>query len=199
MGHNKQLPAAYENAKFQGGYIDFIPHSTQLERQVGPSRKSLLEDLFFYFRTYPGFLGSNNPTDFDLFTRKIIASHYMKLSEFILAVIRHVRNKLTRKYSFEVLDISKVESQWSDIQSLQRGPFVKHVAAPNSYGGHTPSPDTAMEGQDRGFPVPLPPIHKPSCRGRVLELFYYCSDEYCREPARSQRTAAIAPGHRKVR
>ncbi|KIW21367.1 hypothetical protein PV08_01947 [Exophiala spinifera] len=105
---------------YKGGYRDFMPLRNQIKNLSAPPRTSLLDDLIFYLYTYSDTLNPGDPLSLRVFIEKIIASHYLKLSELILTLIERIQFDFSRKRDLSSFVISAVEEQWSDVQALQR-------------------------------------------------------------------------------
>ncbi|KAH7114885.1 hypothetical protein EDB81DRAFT_669396 [Dactylonectria macrodidyma] len=111
---------ALPDSPFQGGYVDFIPEDIQVKCGVGPSRKSLAEDLLFYVSTHGNHLDMTYPTAIDIFLKKIVASHYLRQFDYERKNVMKVQQIMRRQSDFAHFDLSLVEAQWSDIQSMER-------------------------------------------------------------------------------
>ncbi|RYP48747.1 hypothetical protein DL768_005404 [Monosporascus sp. mg162] len=102
------------------GYVDFMPHKDQIRSRSGPPRTSPLDDIIFYLRTHPSALDLANHNSVRIFVEKIVASHYLKLAEFVQSTIDIVQFNLSRQQDLTSFDVSAVEEQWSDVQAWER-------------------------------------------------------------------------------
>ncbi|KAI9686002.1 MAG: hypothetical protein M1822_003985 [Bathelium mastoideum] len=103
-----------------GGWNYFIPQNDRTRDSCGPPRTSFLEDIVFYLKIHSSALDLAEPESVKTFVDKIIASHYLKLSQFSQAVIEKVQFNLSRRQDLTSFAVAAVEEQWSDVQSLQR-------------------------------------------------------------------------------
>jgi hypothetical protein len=108
-----------ENKPFQGGYFDFVPLAcSSAAPPTGPPRTSMRDDLIHYWNVhYSLFPSLSSPEIATFFLRKIAASHYMQLLQWVGSVISAQEWSLSRKDS---LKIASVEAQWSGLQALNR-------------------------------------------------------------------------------
>jgi Mg2+ and Co2+ transporter CorA len=74
----------------------------------------------FYLQTHTGAFDLTDPNSLKVFAEKIVASHYLKLAEFLQAGIERVQYTLSRWQDFTTFVITAVEGQWSDVQALIR-------------------------------------------------------------------------------
>jgi hypothetical protein len=124
MGPGRGTRTVLRNTPYDGGYRDFIRRDhidigTTLIQ--GPPRTCLFDDLIFYLTTYPHLIRNwTNPAITTLFLTKIVASHYLQLAEFTRSVISHFAWRLSRHERLTVFDPSLTETQWSDLQGLNR-------------------------------------------------------------------------------
>ncbi|KAL8380899.1 hypothetical protein RB595_005270 [Gaeumannomyces hyphopodioides] len=112
-------------APYASGYLDFMPLSNQMKARGGPPRTSLLEDISFYLQHHSGALGGSNllikdPKPLRVFVDKIVASHFLKLAEFLQANIDTVQWQLSRRRDLAHFPVLLAEELWSDVQSWQR-------------------------------------------------------------------------------
>ncbi|KAI8958520.1 hypothetical protein F5Y11DRAFT_38733 [Daldinia sp. FL1419] len=105
---------------FNWGYIDFVPLSNQMKVQSGPPRTCLLEDLLFYLKNHSNALDLGHPKSLRIFVEKIIASHYLKLAEFLQNNTEVVLWHLSRRRDLTPFGVSTAEEIWSDVQSWKR-------------------------------------------------------------------------------
>ena len=108
---------------FQGGYADFIvyPDLDSAKNTSGPSRKSLFDDLLYYFSHHSSCLTiTTQPASCMMFFKKIMASHFMILSEYYRGVLSHLEWLLSRRETFANLNLDWVEERCSDLHSFNR-------------------------------------------------------------------------------
>lgn len=115
------------NKPFQGGYADFMPQSVQMATAgSSPPRTSMLDDLCFYLQTHSSQLSdATTPATpaASVFAKKIIASHYHQLFNFVRSVTSDVQFHMSRldQLGMSYFDTAFVSSgQWSDAQALER-------------------------------------------------------------------------------
>jgi len=78
------------------GYMDFVPTSAQVSARRGPPRTCLADDLAFYVTTHSKLVdGIYSPDAVALFVKKIIASHYSQVFDYIRG---HVHMRVCRSY-----------------------------------------------------------------------------------------------------
>ncbi|KAH8693360.1 hypothetical protein GQ44DRAFT_792464 [Phaeosphaeriaceae sp. PMI808] len=65
----------------------FMPHRDCLRGRSGPPRISFLDDIIFYIYAYSSALDLAYPGSLGIFVEKIVASHYLKLADFLQTVI----------------------------------------------------------------------------------------------------------------
>ena len=105
---------------YNGGYLDFLRHVAEPTGLTGPPRTSILDDIIFYIYNHSKTLNLTNHESLQLLTQRIIASHYLKLAEFVHMAIELVQTMLSRRRDLTNLDISSIEMQWTDVQALER-------------------------------------------------------------------------------
>ncbi|KAK8118161.1 uncharacterized protein PG998_006442 [Apiospora kogelbergensis] len=106
---------------YNSGYIDFVPLSHQMKMQCGPPRSSLLDDLLFYLKNHSDALETPIvPRSLRVFVDKIVASHFLKLAEFLQTNIDIVQWHLSRRHDLALFAVAAVEELWSDVQAWQR-------------------------------------------------------------------------------
>ncbi|KAF2807337.1 uncharacterized protein BDZ99DRAFT_348623, partial [Mytilinidion resinicola] len=113
-GHNVTM------SPYNAGYVDFVPHEDQIRSQSEPPRSSFLEDITFYLSSHSSVLNLADPISLRFFVEKIVASHYLKLTEFLQSTIDIVQFNLSRQRNLTSFAIAAVEEQWSDVQALER-------------------------------------------------------------------------------
>ncbi|KAK7996320.1 hypothetical protein PG991_015787 [Apiospora marii] len=106
---------------YNSGYLDFVPLSYQMKTQCGPPRTSLLDDLLFYLKNHSDALEAPIlPRSLRVFVDKIVASHFLKLAEFLQTNIDIVQWHLSRRHDLTFFAVAAVEELWSDVQAWQR-------------------------------------------------------------------------------
>ncbi|KAK0612181.1 hypothetical protein B0T14DRAFT_439473 [Immersiella caudata] len=115
---------------FQGGYLDFMPHSIQMATRHGPPRTSMLDDLCFYLQTHAAQVTHEHsnpsptvPNAATIFAKKIIAAHYLQLYNFTRSVTSEVQFHMSRldRLGMDYFGTAFIASgQWSDAQALER-------------------------------------------------------------------------------
>ncbi|KAL8794630.1 MAG: hypothetical protein Q9195_002826 [Heterodermia aff. obscurata] len=109
---------------YQGGYPDFIKFTTLQDacRTSGPSRKSMLEDICYYWTNHASCIDiQSDPAVSTIFLKKIIASNYMILIEHGRAMLSTIELSLSRQgQDISELQIAWAEQRWSDLQSWNR-------------------------------------------------------------------------------
>jgi CorA-like Mg2+ transporter protein len=127
------LPITAPNTPFSGGYLDFIKHPEfGADCLMGPPRKSMLEDLCFYWDKYGSHLvEKSGPGIATVFMQKIVASHYMQLLDFLRANISNLEYQLSRRDNLTGIQIPWIEERWSELQawSRQLSLYVEDVEA----------------------------------------------------------------------
>ena len=134
---------------YQGGYVDFTPHSYSTKELLeaanyGPRRVSPFDDLIFYFTQQHGF--ENRPDLPALILKKMVASHYMVLIEYVKyivsdteRVLRRRGEQLNKSDKSQVLQLA--ESSWNDtfIWSRRVSEYCEHIEAAMDNLGIDPS------------------------------------------------------------
>ncbi|KAI1477468.1 hypothetical protein F4774DRAFT_389238 [Daldinia eschscholtzii] len=105
---------------FNSGYMDFVPLSNQIKAPSGPPRISMVEDLLFYLQNHYDTLDLDHPKSVRIFVEKIIASHFLKLAEFLQSNTEVVLWHLSRRSDLTPFGVSTAEELWSDVQSWKR-------------------------------------------------------------------------------
>lgn len=105
---------------FHGGYPDFVPNEEHMKTKAGPTRASLLEDVCFYLENYAGLLDLQDVESVALVAKKIAASHYHQLHDFVRSVVSSTQWQLSRQENLNRFDASQAEAQRSDTQALER-------------------------------------------------------------------------------
>ena len=113
-----------DSVPYQGGYPDFIKFTTLQDvcRTSGPSRKSILEDICYYWTNHASCIDAkSDPAVSTIFLKKIIASNYMILLEHGRAMLSTIESSLSRQgQDISELQIAWAEQRWSDLQSWSR-------------------------------------------------------------------------------
>ncbi|KAH8733044.1 hypothetical protein GQ44DRAFT_766108 [Phaeosphaeriaceae sp. PMI808] len=111
-----------KNTSFQDGYVDFVP-STSFESEpteedlqnlasTGPMHLSMLEDLVHYY-THHFDPNWQEPSQSALFVKKIVASHYLQLVDYIKIMLPSLELRLTTAWVEE-------QDQWKSLQTISR-------------------------------------------------------------------------------
>lgn len=102
------------------GYIDFVPLDAQVRCRRGPPRTSIANDMLFYLTTHHNLVDMSRPESVSLFLKKIIASHYTKHFDYLRKNVMETLRGMGRQSNFARFDLSAVEANWSDTQTLER-------------------------------------------------------------------------------
>ncbi|KAJ9156432.1 Mg2+ transporter zinc transport protein [Pleurostoma richardsiae] len=102
------------------GYIDFVPLDAQARCRRGPPRTCIADDLLFYLTTHCSLVDMKSPTSVSVFLKKIIASHYTKHFDYLRKNVMEALRGMGRQSDFARFDLSAVEANWSDTQTLER-------------------------------------------------------------------------------
>ncbi|KAI1367809.1 hypothetical protein F5Y08DRAFT_348595 [Xylaria arbuscula] len=105
---------------YNGGYPDFAPHEDQAKTRSGPPLTSLLDDISFYICNHSARLDLDNPLCAMTFIEKILASHFMKVAEFVESTMEKMQWNLSRRNDLSCFTAQGSEEQWSDVQAWQR-------------------------------------------------------------------------------
>ncbi|KAG8528225.1 uncharacterized protein KY384_007142 [Bacidia gigantensis] len=112
------------NEPYQGGYLDFMKFSSLDDacRTRGPTRESVLEDVCYYFFHHASCIDiQDDPMICTLFLKKIVASNYMVLIEYVKATLSTLEWSLSRQnQDISEIKIAWAEQRWSDLQSWSR-------------------------------------------------------------------------------
>ncbi|KAE9367591.1 hypothetical protein N431DRAFT_494540 [Stipitochalara longipes BDJ] len=113
-----------------GGQQDFIPYPNGLDQSRrfvqkasnGPSRVSMLEDICFYFITHPEVFDptGNDPTIATIFLKKMAATHWMHLVDYLNASAHNLEHQFSKNSSFDVFRTDTMEGWWGDIHLWHR-------------------------------------------------------------------------------
>lgn len=120
VNRDKKYNHKVSASPFRGGYPDFIPLEEQMKIRSGPPRASMLDDICFYLVNHSSLLDCADPESVALFARKIVASHYHQLIEFLRSTVSSIQWGMSRQDKLDIFDVTRVEAQWSDIQALER-------------------------------------------------------------------------------
>ncbi|KAI1374085.1 hypothetical protein F4677DRAFT_179406 [Hypoxylon crocopeplum] len=102
------------------GYVDFIPLDAQARCRRGPPRTSIADDMIFYLTTHSDLVDMSYPNSVSLFLKKIVASHHTKHFDYLRKYAMETLRGMGRQSNFARFDLSAVEANWSDIQTLER-------------------------------------------------------------------------------
>lgn len=105
---------------YNGGYPDFTPHDEQMKAPSGPPLTSLLDDIAFYIQNHAGRLDLDEPLCAVIFIEKILASHFMKVAEFVESTMERMQWNISRRNDLSSFTLADVEQQWSDVQAWER-------------------------------------------------------------------------------
>lgn len=109
---------------YQGGYLDFIkyPNFQDACQTIGPSRESILEDICYYWIHHASYIDiQHDPSVSTLFLKKIVASNYLVLIEYVKAMLSTLEWSLSRQnQDISEIKIAWAEQRWSDLQSWSR-------------------------------------------------------------------------------
>jgi len=119
VSHIKTLP-------YQGGYVDFTDHDSQMKIKKGPPRTSLLDDMCFYLEHHGKWLfeqggaALDNPDTPSLFAKKIIGSHYLRMMDFHQSIVSAPYLVFSRQDDLARLETDDIERYWNDVQAGER-------------------------------------------------------------------------------
>ena len=109
---------------YQGGYADFINYDNldSMCETPGPKRESALEDLCHYWHHHWSRVDvSDSPLATTIFLKKIIASNYMVMHEYLRSLLSELEWFLSRKErELREFKIEWAEERWSDLQVWSR-------------------------------------------------------------------------------
>ena len=109
---------------YQGGYLDFLRYANIEDacQSAGPSRESMLEDICYYWIYHSSCIDvQDDPSISTLFLKKIIASNYMVLIEYVRAILSTLEWSVSRQnQDISEFKIAWAEQRWSDLQSWSR-------------------------------------------------------------------------------
>ena len=109
---------------YQGGYLDFMKYSNLQDacQTTGPSRESILEDICYYWIHHGSTIDmAHDPSISTVFLKKIVASNYMVLIEYVRAMLSTLEWSLSRQnQDISEIKIAWAEQRWSDLQSWSR-------------------------------------------------------------------------------
>lgn len=118
--YSDQASYNVRTSPYHDGYFDFMLHTARGNDYCGPPKTSFLDDVSFYLRNYSTLLELTSPKSLSVFVEKIVASHYLKLAEYIQMTIEKVQCNLSRRRDLTSFAVAAVEEQWSDVQALER-------------------------------------------------------------------------------
>jgi hypothetical protein len=111
---------------YQGGYIDFTDHDSQMKIKKGPPRTSLLNDICFYLEHHGKWLfeqsgaALDNPDIPSLFAKKIIGSHYLRMMDFHQSIVSAPYLVFSRQDDLARFEADDIERYWNDVQAGER-------------------------------------------------------------------------------
>ena len=109
---------------YQGGYTDFIDCTNAYDacQTSGPSRESLLEDICYYWTNHWTCIDiQDEPVVSTIFLKKIIASNYMILIEYIRGMLSNLEIAWSRQeQDISEIKIAWAEQRWSELQCWSR-------------------------------------------------------------------------------
>ncbi len=109
---------------YQGGYSDFMNYINLHDacRTLGPSRESMLEDICYYWTNHSACVDNQEePMVSAIFLKKIIASNYLILIEYIRAMLSNLEIAWSRQeQDISEIKIAWAEQRWSELQSWSR-------------------------------------------------------------------------------
>lgn len=103
---------------FRGGYPDFIPLEEQMKIRSGPPRVSMLDDICFYLVNHSSLLDCADPESVALFVRKIVASHYHQLIEFLRSTVSSIQWSMSRQDKLDIFDVTRVRHSGATFKLL---------------------------------------------------------------------------------
>jgi hypothetical protein len=113
--------SALRHVPFEGGYLDFIPYPDSLDEtrefvrkaENGPERRSILEDICFYWTHHASEIASSkwedNPSVATVFLEKIAASSWLQLVDYYSTCAHNLEYHFSRGESFELFTINSIE------------------------------------------------------------------------------------------
>lgn len=120
MAFKDQTMISATNEPWEGGYIDFLPKMTQMKCLTGPPRTAMLDDLCYYLQHHSKQISLEDSQIPTFFIKKIIVCHYVRHFEYIRKIILTTQQKLAHQIDLSRFTIAEVESQWSEVQTLER-------------------------------------------------------------------------------
>jgi hypothetical protein len=118
--YSDQASYKVRTSPYHDGYFDFMLYTARGNGHCGPPKTSFLDDVSFYLRNYSNLLELTSPKSLSVFVEKIVASHYVKLAEYLQTTIEKVLFNLSRRRDLTSFAVAAVEEQWSDVQALER-------------------------------------------------------------------------------
>ena len=107
-----------KNTPVQEGYVDFlpvVPHNQIVGKKDHP-HASMLRDLLHYYQQHSDLLSIDDwktPSMSAIFLKKIVAAHYLKLVDYIKAMLPSLELRLTTAWVEE-------QDQWKSLQTISR-------------------------------------------------------------------------------
>lgn len=80
----------------------------------------MADDLLFYLTTHGRLVDLTSPDSISLFLKKIVASHYTRHFDYLRKNIMETLRRMGRQSDFTLFNLSAVEANWSDTQTLER-------------------------------------------------------------------------------
>lgn len=109
---------------YQGGYSDFMDYTDVLDacQTSGPSRESILEDISYYWTNHSTCVDlQEEPVISTIFLKKIIASNYLMLIEYVRGMLSNLEIAWSRQeQDISEIKIAWAEQRWSELQSWSR-------------------------------------------------------------------------------
>ena len=109
---------------YQGGYSDFMDYNDVLDacQTSGPSRESILEDICYYWTNHSTCVDfQEEPVVSTIFLKKIIASNYLILIEYVRGMLSNLEIAWSRQeQDISEIKIAWAEQRWSELQSWSR-------------------------------------------------------------------------------
>lgn len=123
--------SALRHIPFKGGYLDFIPYPENLDetrefvkKGNGPRRRSMLEDICFYWMYHAGEIDSSNwednPSIATMFLEKIAASSWAQLGDYYNTSAHNLEYHFSRGERFDIFTINSIERWWGDLHLWHR-------------------------------------------------------------------------------
>jgi len=115
---------SWPSEPYQGGYSDFVNYTDLPDacRTSGPSRESMLEDICYYWTNHQTCVNNlEEPIVSTIFLKKIVASNYLVLIEYIRGMLSNLEIAWARQeQDISEIKIAWAEQTWSELQSWSR-------------------------------------------------------------------------------